>query len=197
MYCIKCGVELADGANKCPLCETVVCHPDFPTSDNEGPYPKNKYPGEKRNFSRWPVAVLSVAFIVPLITVFMCDLHVSGSVTWSGYVMGALLLTYIMLILPAWFKNPNPVIFVPVSFAAIGGYVLYIDLTLNGGWFLSFAFPVITMIGVYATVVVTLTKYLKRGKLFVYGGLFAVLGLSVLPMEFLVNYTFFSFSNNS
>ena len=24
MYCIKCGVELEDGAQRCPLCETPV-----------------------------------------------------------------------------------------------------------------------------------------------------------------------------
>jgi len=190
MYCIKCGVQLADGEKKCPLCETVVYHPDFTVDENESAFPKNKYPGERKKHSVWPIAVLSAAFIVPLVTVFMCDLHVNGGVTWSGYVMGALLLTYVILILPWWFKNPNPVVFVPVSFVATGGYVLYIDLVLRGGWFLSFAFPVITMLGLYITAVVALVKYLKRGKLFVFGGLFAVLGLSALPMEFLANVTF-------
>ena len=30
MYCIKCGVKLADTEKKCPLCGTVVYHPEFP-----------------------------------------------------------------------------------------------------------------------------------------------------------------------
>lgn len=190
MYCVKCGVQLADGEKKCPLCETVVYHPDFSVDEDCSSFPKNRNPGDRKNHSIWPVAVLSAAFIVPLITVFMCDLHVNGGITWAGYVMGALLLTYVIMVLPLWFKNPNPVVFVPISFAATGGYVLYIDLVLKGGWFLSFAFPVVTMLGVYMTAVVALVKYLKRGKLFVFGGLFAVLGLSTLPMEFLANYTF-------
>lgn len=29
MYCIKCGVKLADSEKKCPLCNTIVCHPEF------------------------------------------------------------------------------------------------------------------------------------------------------------------------
>ena len=190
MYCIKCGVELADSEKKCPLCTTVVYHPDLPMPEAEGAYPKDKHPENGKKNSVWPAAVLSVAYLIPLVTVFMCDLHVNGGVTWSGYVMGALLLTYVMFILPRWFRNPNPVVFVPIFFAATGGYVLYIDLTLKGGWFLSFAFPVVTMLGVYITAVVALTRYLKRGKLFVFGGLFALLGVSVLPMEFLANYTF-------
>ena len=30
MYCVKCGVELADSEKKCPLCGTPVFHPDIP-----------------------------------------------------------------------------------------------------------------------------------------------------------------------
>ena len=30
MYCIKCGVELADSERVCPLCGTRVFHPDLP-----------------------------------------------------------------------------------------------------------------------------------------------------------------------
>ena len=29
MYCIKCGVELADSEKKCPLCGTVVFNPEL------------------------------------------------------------------------------------------------------------------------------------------------------------------------
>ena len=30
MYCVKCGVELADSQRVCPLCGTRVFHPDIP-----------------------------------------------------------------------------------------------------------------------------------------------------------------------
>ena len=43
--------------------------------------------------------------------------------------------------------GPIRSIFVPVDFAAIGLYLLYIDLAVKGGWFLSFAFPVTAAIG--------------------------------------------------
>ena len=29
MYCIKCGVELADTEKQCPLCGTLVYHPEL------------------------------------------------------------------------------------------------------------------------------------------------------------------------
>ena len=35
MYCIKCGVELADSEKVCPLCGTRVFHPDLPCGSGE------------------------------------------------------------------------------------------------------------------------------------------------------------------
>lgn len=40
MYCIKCGVELADSEKVCPLCGTRVFHPDLPRSESEAPFPR-------------------------------------------------------------------------------------------------------------------------------------------------------------
>ena len=37
MYCIKCGVELADSEKVCPLCATRVFHPEMPMRDGEAP----------------------------------------------------------------------------------------------------------------------------------------------------------------
>ena len=39
MYCVKCGVELADSERKCPLCLTPVYMPGI-SDDPERPYPK-------------------------------------------------------------------------------------------------------------------------------------------------------------
>ena len=41
MYCVKCGVELADSERVCPLCETPVYFPDLDPNP-ETPYPKEK-----------------------------------------------------------------------------------------------------------------------------------------------------------
>ena len=38
MYCVKCGVELAESERKCPLCKTPVYYPDL-TELVERPYP--------------------------------------------------------------------------------------------------------------------------------------------------------------
>lgn len=188
MYCIKCGVKLGDSEKKCPLCGTGVFHPEITRENSEGAYPHGKIP--EINKSRVAAVVLTAMFAIPVITVLLCDLKVYGRITWSGYVVGALLLTYITAVLPMWFRAPNPVIFVPCSFAAAGIYILHIDLDVDGGWFLSFAFPIIGCIGLTVTAMVALFRYIKKGGLYILGGAFCFIGVSMLPIEFLASYTF-------
>lgn len=189
MYCIKCGVKLADTEKQCPLCETVVFHPDI-VQDKASPlYPQASYPAPQVR-SRGIQIVLTTVFLLPMLITLLCDLQISGNVTWSGHVIGALLLGYIFLVLPMWFKRPNPVIFVPCDFAAIALYLLYIDLTTVGGWFLSFGLPVVGFIGAVITAVVALCQYVRKGYLYILGGAFAALGAFMPLMGFLLNLTF-------
>ncbi len=189
MYCIKCGVKLADTEKNCPLCKTKVYHPDIPQQAGEAFYPEGVYPKEQGGRFWIPVA-LSVMFLLPILIVLLCDLQFSGKVTWSGYVMGALLMSYVILVLPTWFRKPNPVIFVPCSFLAIGLYVLYVNIVTGGTWFMSFAFPVIGVATVLVTTVVTLSRYIKGGRLYLYGGAGIVLGCLMILMEYLMSITF-------
>lgn len=189
MYCVNCGVKLADSEASCPLCKTRVFHPDLPREEGEALYPKGKAP-VSRVGARWPQIMLTAAFLLPIFIVLLCDLQYNGRVSWSGYVIGALLTGYAVVVLPSWFKRYHPIIFVPCSFAAAALYLLYIDLVTPGRWFLSFAFPVVGGVGLIVSAVVTLTVTLRRGRFFIFGGAFIALGAFMLPMEFLLNFTF-------
>lgn len=189
MYCANCGVQLADTEKKCPLCGTRA-HPDVVREEGQPLYPKNSYTVPKVS-SRGLQIVLTAAFLLPMLICLQCDLLINSTVTWSGYVTGALFCLYVMLVLPVWFRKPNPVIFVPCSFAAVGCYLLYINFATGGGWFLSFAFPVVGFTGLVITAVVTLTKYVHRGYLYIIGGAFAAMGAFMPLMGFLLNVTFF------
>lgn len=189
MYCINCGVKLADTEKQCPLCGVRVFHPDMEQPEGESLYPQGKYP-VKKSRSWWPQIILSAMFLLPILITLLCDLQMNGEVTWAGFVIGALLVGYAAMVLPTWFRKPNPVIFVPCGFAAVGLYLLYIDLATGGNWFLSFAFPVTGGVGLIVTAVVTLLRYVRRGKLYIFGGAAVALGAFMLLVEFLVNLTF-------
>lgn len=189
MYCIQCGVKLADSERTCPLCGTVVFHPQLTQPKGEPLYPADRKPVPQFN----PLGaqfVVTVLFLIPIFITLLCDLQVNQGITWSGYVVGALLLAYTILVLPGWFLHPNPVIFVPVGFSAVLLYLLYIDLATGGHWFLSFAFPVTGGIMLITTTVVTLLRYLRRGRLYIFGGSAIATGAFMLLVEYLANLTF-------
>ena len=141
MYCINCGIELSKGQAICPICKTKVCHPDFPADPTLATYPARPFQSEEYN-RRGLMFVLTV--IWSLLTVLPVGLEWMWfrNIVWSGYVTGGMALIFLLFILPAWFKNPNPVSFVPCDFAGIALYLLYINFATGGNWFLSFALPV-------------------------------------------------------
>lgn len=189
MYCVNCGVKLGEAEKICPLCGVVVFHPELPRPNGEALYPAQSLPAKQVN-RRSAQIILTALFLLPLVITLQCDLLINRTVTWSGYVAGALVLGYTVLVLPNWFAKPNPVIFVPIDFVVLGVYLLYIDLVTGGGWFLSFALPLVGALGLLVTTVVTLTRYLRRGRLFVYGGAGIALGGLMLLTEFLIILTF-------
>lgn len=189
MYCVNCGVKLADSERVCPLCGTKAYHPDIKQPEAEGPYPTDKALPETVN-PKGILFVLTVIFAQPIFITLFCDLQFNAAVTWSGYAAGGVLLGYILFVLPFWFKRPNPVIFAPVDFAASALYMLYVDLATGGGWYLTFALPITVYFALLVTTYVTLTRYVKRGILYIIGGTWIGLGVFFPLIEILIGVTF-------
>ena len=189
MYCIQCGVHLADTEKKCPLCNTVVYHPDIEQGKARELYPVGKMPkpGAGRAFFCGAILIL---FMIPLILTFFSDLLLDGALDWFGYVAGGLVLVYLIFALPVWFKKPNPVIFVPCDFAACAVDLFLVNLLSGGDWFFSFALPVVAGLALITCTPVTLLRYVRRGKLFVVGGVIMAVGAWVLMIEQLLVATF-------
>lgn len=188
MYCINCGVKLSDSEKQCPLCGVRVFHPELEIPEGEKLYPKNRYPDDKSTLLAQ--VIVSAVFLLPMLVAPLCDMQFSGGITWSGYVIGALLVAYVAAVLPTWFQKPNPVIFVPCAFAAVAVYLLYINFATDGQWFLGFALPLVGAVCAIVTAVVALLRYVKGGRLYIFGGAFIAFGALMLLMEFLINMTF-------
>lgn len=189
MYCIKCGVKLADTETVCPLCGTEVFHPELSREQATPLYPRHKYPAPLDNPKTAQIILTTLTLMTLLITL-LCDIQINGKVEWSGYVAGALIIGYIVLVLPLWFRKPNPVVFLPVSFGAVIVYLLYINHVTDGDWFLSLAFPVAGYLTLVLTAVVALMKYVGRGVFYILGGAVIALGFMMVLLEFLISITF-------
>lgn len=189
MYCIKCGVELADTEKKCPLCDTRVYHPDLQQRSVSPLYPKNRLP-ENKPVSKAFAIFMTAVFSLALLFTVLCDLQLHRGLTWSPYVVGALIVAYVAMILPGWFRKPNPVVFLPCTFASAGVYLLYIDLATGGDWFMTFAFPVVGGLCLLNTALVALLRYVPGGKLYIVGGFLVALGGFMMLVEYLLHLTF-------
>jgi len=187
MYCVKCGVELADSERKCPLCNTPVYMPGL-SDEPDRQYPKFEKPE--------PVNPRGIYFIVSFVCIicsvisFVCDLNLGGGITWSGYVIGGIIVAYVLFFLPGWFKKYNPAIFVPTGFASIALYLWYINFAVGGKWFMSFALPITGAIALILSSITILSYYLKKGYLYIWGGAFLAIAIFSPVIEFLSRMTF-------
>ena len=163
MYCVKCGVKLQEGTEKCPLCGTPVWNPDGLSA--ESTY-SSRMPD--KTFDRDPFA----AFLTVLI------------------VLADLLLFFVIAVLPFWFRDPNPVIFLPIDTVALELFLLFLCLRTGGHWFMSFAFPCAGIMGIIGTATAALLKYLRKGRYIVIGGLQIILGAFCILLEFFQHITF-------
>ncbi len=189
MYCANCGVKLADTEKICPLCGALAYHPEIKREIAEPIYPSNRYPILKMT-TMGKMMVVTALFLLPTIITFLVDFNITNKVTWSGIVMGAIGVFYISFVLPFWFRKPNPVIFTPCGFAAAILYLLYLDLSMKTAWFMSFALPVAVFAMLVSSAVVTLTYYLRKGHLYIFGGAFVLTGTFMPVMEYLMRITF-------
>ncbi len=188
MYCINCGVKLSDTEKCCPLCQTRVYHPELSQPPGQKLYPDQE--PRQRSASKGVQVLLTLLTLLPALIVLLCDYQINAQIVWSGYVIGALVIFYVVMILPLWFRKPNPVIFTPCGFAALAVYLLYINWTTGGNWFLSLAFPITGGVCLIVTAVVTLMRYVPKGGFFIFGGASIALGAFMILVEFLVDITF-------
>ena len=185
MYCVKCGVELADSERKCPLCQTPVYLPGLDESP-ELPYPVYNGEREKVN-SRGIYFIITFVFLISAFISLVCDVNINGELEWAGYVVFGLALCYLIFVLPGWFSKIHPEIFVPCGFLGAVLYVFYICLSVDGDWFFPFALPVGACAAMIVCAVVILCRYIRKGYLYIFGGAFIALGFFSVLIEWLMN----------
>ena len=188
MYCVKCGVELADSERSCPLCKTPVYYPDLP---KEAPrnYPEFVSYNDKVS-PRGIYFITAFVFGIAIIITSLCDLMLNSEWTWGGYAVGGLVLFYTSVLLPLWFKRRSPAIFASVDFLVLLLYVWYICYQTGGEWFFPFALPVIGSVAAIILGPVIVHYYVRRGSLYILGGAFIATGAFVMLLEWLLNVNF-------
>ena len=188
MYCVKCGAELADSERKCPLCATPVYYPGLGEGDR--PFPETEPKEDKINL-RGLNFVITFAVVIASVISFFADLNTGDNgLDWSWLVMGALGVSYVVLVLPFWFMRRSPAIFVPIDFAAIGLYLWLVCGITDGNWYLTLGLPIVGAVALICSTVIILVHYLRCGYLYIAGGASMAVGLTSVMIEWLIHVTF-------
>lgn len=189
MYCVRCGVKLQDGAAECPLCGTPVLLPQEETAGK--PLYPSRLPEEEQHHGRtllvWMLTMILAG--AGLACLILC-LHRYGAVSWSGYVLLGSALAWVWLLFPLLFRRYRPMIFLPVNFACLAGFLVYICVKNGGNWFLSFAFPVTGLAAVMTLLGVAIFRYIRQGRLRLLGLYLMAIGAAFILVEFLQHITF-------
>ena len=89
MYCVNCGVELADSETVCPLCGTRVFHPDLPRKQAPSPYPADPH-GKPEEVNRSGILfVMTMLALLPAVICLLCDWRSRRSTGIGGVCMQA------------------------------------------------------------------------------------------------------------
>ena len=75
MYCIKCGVELADSEERCPLCGTKVYNPEIVRELEDPPYPQN-IEREKKLSNKGLMLIVTFLFTAVIAQLLICELSI-------------------------------------------------------------------------------------------------------------------------
>lgn len=141
-YCVNCGVQLGKSEKVCPLCNTPVINPAEPYDDAAPrPYPRHIERINERIDRRYAAAFVSIMLLVPLFITIFTNLWVSGELSWSLYVVGALLLAFVFILLPLLYKKAHPIRSVLLDGAALSLYLLFINQFNSGHWYLPLGLP--------------------------------------------------------
>ena len=188
-YCVNCGVELAETENKCPLCGTVVVNPNKKDKDAvEKKYPSRVETIENTINRQFWVKILSIFLAVPALICFACNLLYDGSVSWSLYPIGGIVVLWAFGISPFLFKKPAAIKWIIIDIIALSGYLYMLEyITSSGIWFLPLAFPIVAIIGVFVLLITILIQRKKLKSLYIYSAIFFSLGLIMIAVEIIID----------
>ena len=112
MYCSNCGHKIPDGTTVCPNCRPVEVNQVQPENNKTAFF---KVPGKASK----SYAALFTAFLVfPAAICIAVDVAFDKYDYWFGYVVGALLVTWVISVLPV-LKITPPLVTALICFGSI------------------------------------------------------------------------------
>lgn len=144
-YCVNCGVELHESAEKCALCSTPVLNPnDAGKSKPETPFAKEMHIPESVS-KRFNAYVLSIVLLIPNIVCLAFNATLFKDTFWSLYIFATSALVWTVFIFPFFTKKKKPYLMWAFDTVVVLAYFFffYIMGERVNNWFLTVVLPVV------------------------------------------------------
>lgn len=143
-YCVHCGVELEESAQRCPLCNTPVIDPAILAAEDAQTFFPTQ-PAQVEPVSRRGMALLISSMLASVaICCGLLNLVLKPQMAWSLFVVGAAAMLWVWTVLPLITPKTPLWLRLTLDVAAVGLYVWIISLALHGQhWFVGLAVPLL------------------------------------------------------
>ncbi len=154
MYCSKCGKKLPDGVTTCSDCDPVVVnHVEYAEPKKAEKEPIFKAPGKG---SKSYAALFTALLVFPATICTAIDIAFDKYDYWFGYVVGALVVTWVIAVLPVLRITP-PFVTALICFGSIVCYTYYImSQTEFFNWLPKFLLPMFILTAAFIALDVAL-----------------------------------------
>lgn len=190
-YCIKCGVKLGDSEKKCPLCQTVVYHPDLkPVENAETPYPTEHFEKMQETSIRFKLTIATMIILIPTVLTLICDYSVNSAIIWSDIVVSSVCFLYCLIFIPLFVQKKEPVLYFVIDYAALLLFEWYLSFTIGGNWFWKFSLPLTTSIALIIVAAMLVKRFTRASNLIITAVIFFLSAIDCVFVEFLINKAF-------
>jgi hypothetical protein len=185
-YCSRCGVELDNSTEHCPLCRTPI-----QKFDGDGQLlPEKSYPVDNvgikadkyiREHKGLLEKILTASFLIPVLTLFAINFFIDKTFSWSLYPVFSLILlwSYVFYSI-SFYKRPYLISF--LNYISTLLYLYLLDsLTPGKSWFPLLGFPLTSGVFISSFFVVMLSKKAQMNGLNI--AAYILLGLTAVSIN--------------
>jgi hypothetical protein len=165
-FCSKCGVEVDDIVEVCPLCGTPVQKFNTGNEIPRTPYPPenpspNKKPASEYNLTLvW--IIITVIFFIPLFALLTINFEYKGSSAWTGYALSSIISAWLCVTIVFTFRK-NYIICSAGIMAVLSLLLFFFDFLYdNMTWFFPFGLPALFLLYILAIAVIILSSKVKE-----------------------------------
>lgn len=191
-YCVNCGVELAPSEKKCPLCSVRVVRVEGMAEEKHTPslYPTD-IPHMHMGFKEL-LPALAVLLLIPIVICIICDMLITKTLTWSTYVISAMMLAYVYIFVPFILKKRKRIWYISLCTIATLLFLLFISEQQHTitPWFLPLGLPICLSAGIMLLLVVLVFEKFKNKKLIKAATAFFAAGIFTVLINIFVNLFF-------